>query len=294
MHNPIKPLFLLVLLLGTSGPFTTWCQDPAPAPKALHIFAFGDWGAGSSDQLAVAEAIKEHCQSQTCDFGLLLGDNFYPRGVKSVEDPKWEQYFEKVYQGLNLPFYVALGNHDHKGNEQAQIDYTAQQKRWTLPAAQYRRSFPKGAAQPLLELFVIDSEDFKDEHAARLKEDLQKSNATWKILALHDPIYSNGKHGDSKYLKKKLVPIICQEIDLVLSGHDHILSHLDDPYDGCGFQQVVAGTGGKSIYDYKADPRAPFTDSAFGFVSLKVRPKELLIQFHKTDGKSPYRFKLTK
>ena len=46
----------------------------------------------------------------------LLGDNIYDSGVTSVTDPQWQTKFEIPYMGVNLPFYVVLGNHDYGGN----------------------------------------------------------------------------------------------------------------------------------------------------------------------------------
>jgi tartrate-resistant acid phosphatase type 5 len=54
-------------------------------------------------------------------------------GVKSVDDEKFHEIFEEVYKGnelLNTPWFHVLGNHDHYGNAQAQIDYTAKSNRW--------------------------------------------------------------------------------------------------------------------------------------------------------------------
>ncbi len=259
-------------------------------PPEIHFFTFGDWGTGDENQRLVAQALARHCRVARCDFGLLLGDNFYPRGVKSVTDPKWKNYFETVYRALNLPFYVALGNHDHKGNAQAQIDYTGQQKRWTMPAHQFKISFPQDSPNPLLEIFVIDSKNFNAPDGQQLKVDLENSKARWKILAMHDPLYSNAKHGDSRSLKKALIPIICHQVDLVLSGHDHLFSHLKDPDDTCRFQQIVVGTGGKGLFKSKADSRVRFAKSAFGFAYLVVKPTGITLRFHEADGSTPYSF----
>ena len=59
---------------------------------------------------------------------LALGDNFYTTGVKSVNDPRFLHTFENVFtadslQAPNFSFKVIAGNHDHKGNVTAQIDY---------------------------------------------------------------------------------------------------------------------------------------------------------------------------
>ena len=257
---------------------------------SLLFFSFGDWGSGTSDQKAVATAVKDFCQTERCNFGLLLGDNFYPSGVGSVDDPQWQEKFEQVYTGLDLPFYAVLGNHDHQGNIQAEIDYTLQQDRWKMPARHYKISYPENSTSPLLEIFAFDSgpsdgsgEIPQDPSFQELMAQLQSSQARWKILAMHHPIYSNGQHGDSAALVD-LIPQICNQVDVVLSGHDHIFSQLDDAQDGCAFQQWVVGTGGQSLYTIQPDSRSVFSEAAFGFAAVRINQNKLEIAFYHVDG----------
>jgi len=67
-------------------------------------------------------------------FVISVGDNFYEDGVASIDDPKWKTSFEDVYTApsLQIPWYVALGNHDYHGNTQAQLDYAQASKRWNM------------------------------------------------------------------------------------------------------------------------------------------------------------------
>ncbi|MCE9624690.1 MAG: metallophosphoesterase [Deltaproteobacteria bacterium] len=304
-------LCLSLLLLGLSS---ISCQngsapdpnDPAPSvnpnpspspvpPLSLRFFTFGDWGTGTQSQFDVATAVTDYCQSNGCDFGLLLGDNFYPTGVGSTTDPQWQGKFESIYSGISAPFYVVLGNHDYDGNEQAEVGYSAISPHWRLPARAYSATFPAGSGDPLLEIFVIDSNAFDAAAATALGNALDASNADWKILALHHPIYSNGTHGDdSALINHLLLPVICQKVDAVLSGHDHLFSHLDETADTCPFQQFVVGTGGKDLYPAASDPRAVFSDSSFGFAALEIGETHLRLEFHHSDGALAYAFDLNK
>lgn len=302
----IKILSLLLLVLA----FLNACQDantggnpgsPTPSPTAtpvpttLRFFTFGDWGTSTPSQFAVASAVTSDCQAKGCDFGLLLGDNFYPNGVASVTDPQWQDKFENVYGALPGPFYVVLGNHDYDGNEQAQIDYTATQSRWKLPARAYSIRQPEAAAEPLLEIFVIDSNAFDAAAANALQSALNASTATWKLLAMHHPLYSNGLHGDnSAGSNPLLLPVICEKIDAVLSGHDHLFSHIDNPSDGCNFPQFVIGTGGRDLYTANFDPRAIFTESSFGYGIFEIDPGSLRLEFRRSDGSLAHAFQMTK
>ena len=61
------------------------------------------------------------------DAALLLGDNFYPRGVVKglgVADPQFAKVFTGVLaQGNHFPYYAVLGNHDHMDDIDAQVAF---------------------------------------------------------------------------------------------------------------------------------------------------------------------------
>ena len=92
--------------------------------KELHIGAIGDWGTGLTGQIKVFEAVKKNAEKYPYDFLLTLGDNFYPAGVQTTNDPKWETVYERTYGSLPITIYPILGNHDHMGNVNAQIAYS--------------------------------------------------------------------------------------------------------------------------------------------------------------------------
>ncbi|MEQ9510151.1 MAG: serine/threonine protein phosphatase, partial [Alloalcanivorax xenomutans] len=100
---------------GNGGP------DPEPEPEplaALRFIVIGDSGSGSSGQYAVGEAIAAVCDHKGgmdeaspaagCHLALGLGDNIYESGVTSVDDPQFEEKFEKPFEPIQLPFYMVL------------------------------------------------------------------------------------------------------------------------------------------------------------------------------------------
>ena len=67
---------------------------------SLSFLVVGDWG-GQSDPPYYTEAEKEvaGCMAETAanigsQFTMALGDNFYPDGVKDVDDPRFNETFE--------------------------------------------------------------------------------------------------------------------------------------------------------------------------------------------------------
>ncbi|MFO1462742.1 MAG: metallophosphoesterase [bacterium] len=298
------PLLLAFLLLAAAAcgngpadppPGPAASATPTPVPVEVRFFTFGDWGTGTPSQIAVADAVTQNCLALGCDFGLLLGDNFYPSGVATTSDPQWQSRFEAVYDELPGPFFAVLGNHDYDGNEQAEIDYSSLQGRWKMPGRSYTIAWPPGAPDPVVEIFVVDSNAFDAASAAELQARLAASTARWKLLALHHPVYSNGLHGDdSAGINALLLPAICGKIDAVLAGHDHLFSHLEDPNDGCAFSQFVIGTGGKDLYNANPDPRALYSESTFGFAILEIQSDKLRLEFRRADGSLAYAFALQK
>lgn len=79
---------------------------------------------------------------------------------------------------------------------------------------------------------ATDNWDLTEEQVEWLTKDLAATNKKWKIVALHNPLYSPGKYGsDTTFnrvalaLRKQLNPIFAEYgVDLVLNGHDHVYS----------------------------------------------------------------------
>jgi len=192
----LRPCLVLFWLMGLGA-----CSHlPKVSKSQTNFVAFGDAGFGNDNQKKLARGVASFCQKEHCDFVALLGDNFYPSGVKSVSDPKWQTHFEEPFSQIELPFYAVLGNHDYGESIQAQIDYTTKSKRWKMPGRYY--SFSRGP----VEFFAIDTQNFDLKQSQWLDEKLKASSSRWKVVFGHHPIFSNGTHGDSAQLKTLLLP----------------------------------------------------------------------------------------
>ena len=89
---------------------------------------------------------------------LSVGDNFYPYGIKSTDDPRWETTFVNAYAapGLQVPWHVALGNPYYRGSVRALIAYSEKSARWRMPALLF--SFvEKTPAGVIAQFFVLDT-----------------------------------------------------------------------------------------------------------------------------------------
>ncbi len=249
----------------------------------LHVLVLGDFGWGGKGQFEVARAIATIHQGTPFHFGITVGDNFYNRGVTSVNDRKWTQRWEEPYGGLGIRFYPTLGNHDYYGNVKAQLDYRSPNNNWQFPARQY--SFTVGDA----EFFALDTMDPNPEQMRWLDKAIGSSNAKWKIVYGHHPVYSAGKHGDNEALEQSLLPLIRGRAIIYLAGHDHDMQHLQ-PVDGTHF--FISGGGGARLRDPKRHPRTIFAKGVYGFSSLSIHHSYIEVKMYDGAGKVIYQTRL--
>lgn len=281
------------MISGGLQPGPLFAAAPESRPVAVRFFSFGDWGSGTQDQKDVAEATRKVCRERGCDFGLLLGDNFYNYGVWGTWDSLWKSRYQEVYQGLEMPFYALLGNHDWRGSPQAQVDYSKKDARWKMPGFYYSISYPE--RDPLVEIFVLNSNDFDAASQTWLRQALAASKAPWKLLAFHHPLLNTGSEHppDQKHLWPALKPIVCGKIDAVLSGHEHLFAHLRPQNNACKYDQIILGTGGKELYDVtqvNADTLKLAAEANFGLGWMEISPHRMTLKFFRADGGNPYSY----
>lgn len=252
-----------------------------PGPKILpsqshpfHFVAFGDWGAGTPFQKAVARQLAEQYLQNPFQAVLLLGDNIYEVGdVRKHGKAYFTDMYTQLIQG-GVHFIVALGNHDTLGGHQdEQVSF------FKMPGYYYQRQ--EGST----EFFVLNTNTFNHDKVQQqwLKKALGQSKATWKIVMGHHPIYSSGEHGYNGGLQKKLEPILIQErADFYLAGHDHDYERFK-PIQGV--QHIVSGGGGAYLRDFEK----PMKDSLIRikkhhFLSFEQNANRLSLSVYDSDG----------
>ena len=254
----------------------------------VSFVTFGDWGSGLKYQQDVAVALDSFCKEHQCEFVLTLGDNFYPIGVSSIDDTQWQTKYKDIYGSLGLPFYSCIGNHDADGSIQAQIDYASIDSSWHMPSDQYTFVWPEGSQEPLVEFFVIGVDLFNSDDKDWLEETIKNSKAAWKILIRHYPIITNKTDkNDDSFMEEA----ICNKVDLVLSGHNHLFSFLRGFKEECWLEQIIVGTGGAELYGQYADRdggRLVTTASVHGFGWFQISQEKVFFQMITSDGSLVY------
>jgi hypothetical protein len=255
--------------------------------STIRVVAFGDFGTGTDEQKQVASAMMTHHQQSPFDIGITVGDNFYPVGMESLKDPRWQTWWEDVYGPMNLTFYAVLGNHDwyHFDSPAAEILYDGSTSSWRMPAPYY--TFTAGPIQ----FFALDTQEVSAKQLRWLDEQLQKSQSPWKVAFAHHPIFSDGYHGDNDTLKNHLLPVLKNRVDLYISGHEHDMQHLKS-VEGVNF--VISGGGGRDLRPPRPTSRSLFAKEAHGFTILEAKATELSIHLVGTDSKVMHEFTLQK
>lgn len=281
-------------------PFTIPAAQPDVAYERFLVI--GDMGTGRPDQKLVAAAMAKRAESDGLDFWITTGDNFYPDGVQSADDPQWRTKFEQVYDhsALQVPIYPCLGNHDHRGNVDAQIEYAGRNRNWKMSARYY--SFTRVLDDKTTVQFIaLDTDPLlsenqgNDAQLAWLDEQLTQSDARWTIVYGHHPLYGHHpRRGHNQTLIEKLEPILAKhKVDVYFAGHDHSLEMIK-PIKGVHY--VISGAGGGPDWAYSVN----WTDESYyvatggGFVLCLLSKDELVLEFVRLDGSTQYAHVLRK
>lgn len=277
----------------------------ARTAKGCTFAVLGDWGRDTPEQHHVAAAMGRTAAAAQGDFVLAIGDNFYSDGVASTDDPLWQSVFEGVYThpALQVPWYALLGNHDYRGNPQAQIDYAARSKRWRMPARYYQVA-DASLARVDAELLAIDTSPFVERYRANdgvigsntrsqdtakqlawLDHALSQSRAKWKIVTGHHPIRSGGSgHGDQPEIIAQVLPILNRHgVQAYIAGHDHDLQHIRR--DGIDMIQCGGGMEARPVSPVEG---TRFCRAAAGFGMVQIAGDLLSFDLRDERGASLY------
>jgi hypothetical protein len=262
--------------------------------EGMEFLFFGDSGSGLPAQFKLAEALERYCLTHAVRAVFLLGDNFYPIGVQSVDDPQWQSKFREPYQKPclgQIPFYPVLGNHDYKGQAAAQIDYSQTQKHWRMPDRFYSVQFGEFAKIIALDTNIADICGLSNHCVLDfLRASLLDKPGPLRIVMGHHPIHSSsGKYG-STLLGRVLRSFMCKTGAIYIAGHSHHLEHRQDA--DCSLNLFVSGGGGASLYETRDDDaETRFVQSNHGFLRVKVSRDGNLFTFFDTELRGLYSFR---
>lgn len=262
------------------------------ADRELRLAVFGDSGKETDDQRAVADGIAATIRVRKTHAAIHVGDAFYDNGLVDIEDPKFQRLFNDYYDGMGVPVYFMLGNHEYGNGSRAgsveailALASAGASKDMVFPARSYSFGYVlnDGVA---VDLFVLDTTVLASDAAqlSWLKNGLEKSDAAHKIVIGHHPLHSYGLHGDQKHLQTLLLPLLEKHASAYLCGHEHDQQVLRS--DG-GLPLVITGAAGEARQT-GTGPRQHFGAGVLGFATLAVSAAGLQIDIRNHDGHAVY------
>ena len=304
-------MFALALLLAAKL-FAT--GDLTVHENHLRLIVVGD--AGATHSLLRAGMLRVQRENPV-DAILLVGDNFYPCGIQSIDDPQWTKITEH-FGPLDVPIYPVLGNHDY-GDPQphaegmstcgptdpdAEIEESQRISEWRFLARNY------ALHSPLVDIIMIDTQPiasgfetpFRGSATAAqgrefLEQQLAESHGTWRIVVGHHTIYSSGTHGRHHDSLRKnmraLLPLLRNRVtgaDLYVCGHDHDLELIGDSSGHARPLFLLSGAGSGLDQMKLREAGEPPTlfpwplNAFFGFAVLDIDRGTLAITFYDKSG----------
>lgn len=254
------------------------------------LFVLGDYGTGGSLQKRVAAAMSAYAAKHGAPLAMVsTGDNIYPKGVQSADDPQWTSKFERIYDLDHLrdrEWIAVLGNHDYRGSVKAQVEYSKKNSRWNMPS--YYFAMPCPQAETLLTLFCLDTQSIMqkssgwEDQLAWLKTQLSSCTTPWKIVVGHHPMRSYGYYQDQTWMLQHVKPLIdAGGVAAYMCGHDHDLQIIRNPDDQ--FACVVSGGGG-GCRTTSWGQYSKVAATGGGFAVLHVSETTMIAQIVSADG----------
>ena len=268
--------------------------------SSLRFLAVGRQGYEQSLTQTVANAMEAAAAEAPTHGVFYLGDNFYPSGVTSVDDPLWLSHFEERYDGPFLRgtrFFAVPGNHDHKGNVQAEVQYAAQRRgsgRWQMDGLHYARDFGSVEGRVLVRAVFLDgvrldktgNREFQMAFARQAFA--APGNPIWRIVVAHVPVRSlTRKRWNLERLLGDLLPeFSAMRVDLYVSGDDWFQQILDRP--GEPLHVSTSGGGGGGLEQVAPPPSGAADQVAVvpGFAVLEFDKALMHIGLRDEQGRS--------
>ena len=202
------------------GYFTT----PSKTKDEANFIVFADVQASNEENFQSAAKVLQSAVNTmpNYEFAVGLGDF-----VNDCTNEEWDSYFRNfAFMNMNTTLIPVAGNHE--GNLQwfkfnNMFNIGAVEGSNTMTGCYY--SFDWGDAH----FAVLNTNDMYPmslEQINWLRNDMNASDAQWKVVLMHRALFSAGKNinkPDTLIMREHLLPVIDElGIDVVFAGHDHM------------------------------------------------------------------------
>ncbi|GAB9474844.1 hypothetical protein Gpo141_00011960 [Globisporangium polare] len=260
----------------------------------IRFIGLGDWGETSESLgvLAVRDGVLRDAKTGNYDFILAVGDNFYDNGVQNVTDSQWQTtWFNRFRIGseLTLPWISFLGNHDHYGKIEAEIEYGLSgqpgAKYWIMPSKYYSID-AKVKSGEKVKFVIPDTMTLNwTNDAPWVTQEFSDPKAKFVIAAGHHHIYSAGGRGDNTDASVVAFNKLIQSTASVkgyLAGHEHDMQYMRAAQK----DYFMFGGGGRNVKEGEVRPGTSadtiFYAKKYGYAlfDIEVATKIMTVTYH--------------
>jgi tartrate-resistant acid phosphatase type 5 len=282
---------------------------PTTTSNSLRLIIVGDLHTHGPEK--VARGIARVNAETPANAILLVGDNFDPCGITSVDDPQWQNVVRHL-SPIGLPMFPILGNHDYgnpkarmamtvlcgKPDVDAQIAASARVSNWRFPARNYvltsavadivmvdTTPLAMNRERPLLGSATAgEIRDF----AAR---ELAAAGGRWRIVAGHHNMrYSGKQRWKSAATRRHMAAfedlLVANGTDIYLCGHQHQLE-LIVPRERAP-AMLISGAAWRPKKDdaltAEIDDDSHFLSNRVGFATLDLDATSFRVTFYDAAG----------
>lgn len=251
------------------------------------FIAITDVQAGNEENFQKASNVMRSAYDTMpdADFFAHFGDY-----VNDCTQEEWDWYFDKFnFAHSSLTHVAAAGNHD--GNITNKVNHGWFNNMFNFSAAPEECIKAEGVYYAFdygnAHIVVLNTNDMYPmtiQQTNWIKNEMNSSDAQWKIVFMHRALYSAGKNlikPDTIIMREQLLPLFDElDVDFVMAGHDHVYMRTNqvkgdklvedvtyvtemfngvettfavDPDGACHVLPGTAGTKTYSINDYVFD-----------------------------------------
>ncbi|MEM6828162.1 MAG: FN3 domain-containing metallophosphoesterase family protein [Pseudomonadota bacterium] len=215
---------------GAEGKWSEWFQTrTAPRSGPIRFIYLGD--AQNNLDSHWPRVIREAFRTAPDARFILHAGDMVNRGSRDLE---WANWFKAggFIHGM-IPVVGVTGNHEYDwfplpDNEIAKLLSILWRPQFRFPlepdlSSELQETVYAIPYSPDLDMFVLNT-NIPDlsEQVEWLDRKLEESEARWRIVTMHHPVFSSGRGRDSPERRDALLPVLLKhKVDLVLQGHDH-------------------------------------------------------------------------
>ena len=304
----LKPGALVYYRVTVGGHVYPGSFRAAPTNDAVSasLYAIGDTQDHPDVYAKVMSAMLDDMGQASDAGGSILLHTGDLTGAGLAEQIWDEQFFTREYQAVgkvlsSLPVMAALGNHESYAEQEENDDPTGNapllRKYWpglfSVSPGHFYYSFDYGPVHvAVLDTWTCSFDPASDEYKW-LDDDLRTSTKAWKVVMLHNPVYSADR-GTEKFvsIRRYLRPLFeSRGVELVLTGHSHMYSRCEV---GGVTYLTLGGGGGDLVTPSATAPYVKASAKAHHFVRLDIQGGTLTSTAIGMDGKILDSFRLNR